>query len=54
MDGLQYYSVATGADTAKGGLVVSGGLQDNGASNLRGVKPYGRQHRHRDGLPLRW
>ena len=37
MDGLQYYSVATGADTAKGGLVVSGGLQDNGASNLRGV-----------------
>ncbi len=41
MDGLQYYSVATGADTAKGGLVVSGGLQDNGASNLRGVKPSG-------------
>ena len=41
MDGLQYYSVATGADTAKGGLVVSGGLQDNGASNLRGVRASG-------------
>jgi hypothetical protein len=41
MDGLQYYSVATGADPAKGGLVVSGGLQDNGASNLRGVRPDG-------------
>ncbi len=41
MDGLQYYSVATGADKAKGGLVVSGGLQDNGASNLRGVRPDG-------------
>lgn len=38
MDGLQYYAVATGADRANGGLVVSGGLQDNGTSNLRGVR----------------
>jgi hypothetical protein len=41
MDGLQYYSVAWGADTTKSGLVVSGGLQDNGASNLRGVQANG-------------
>jgi hypothetical protein len=41
MDGLQYYSVAWGADTKNGGLVVSGGLQDNGASNLFAVHPDG-------------
>lgn len=41
MDGLQYYSVASGADKANGGLVISGGLQDNGVSNLRGVRPNG-------------
>ena len=31
---LQYYSVSVGADKANGGQVVSGGLQDNGVSNL--------------------
>lgn len=41
MDGLQYYGVAIGADTKNGGMVVSGGMQDNGASNLRGVLPNG-------------
>jgi len=41
MDALQYYSVAWGADKDNGGLIVSGGLQDNGASNLRGVQPDG-------------
>ena len=41
MDGLQYYGVAWGADKQHGGLVISGGLQDNGASNLRGVLPGG-------------
>jgi hypothetical protein len=41
MDALQYYSVAWGADKDNGGLVVSGGLQDNGASNLFGVRPNG-------------
>lgn len=41
MDGLQYYSVATGVDKSNGGLVVSGGLQDNGVSNLRGVRADG-------------
>ncbi|MDX6359211.1 MAG: hypothetical protein QOH37_2265, partial [Nocardioidaceae bacterium] len=41
MDGLQYYSVAWGADKDKGGLVISGGLQDNGTSNLRGVQANG-------------
>jgi hypothetical protein len=35
MDALQYYSVALGKDPAKAGTVVSGGLQDNGASILR-------------------
>ena len=41
MDALQYYGVAWGADTKNGGLVVSGGMQDNGASNLFGVNPAG-------------
>ncbi|MCW2817304.1 MAG: glycosyl hydrolase [Marmoricola sp.] len=43
MDGLQYYAVAWGKDTTsgKGGLVISGGLQDNGVSNLLGVQPNG-------------
>ncbi len=41
MDGLQYYSVAWGADKDNGGLVVHGGLQDNGVSVLRGVKADG-------------
>jgi hypothetical protein len=38
---LQYYSVAVGTDRANGGVVVSGGLQDNGASNLFAVRPNG-------------
>jgi len=41
IDALQYYSVSVGADTSHGGFVVSGGLQDNGVSNLFGVKPNG-------------
>ncbi len=41
MDGLQYYAVAIGADTKNGGQVVSGGMQDNGTSNLFGVTPGG-------------
>ncbi|MGN6252944.1 MAG: hypothetical protein ACTHNS_14130 [Marmoricola sp.] len=41
MDGLQYYGVAIGADTEHGGMVVSGGMQDNGASNLYGVQKDG-------------
>jgi len=41
MDGLQYYSVAVGKDTEHGGVVVSGGLQDNGVSNLFAVRPDG-------------
>jgi hypothetical protein len=41
MDGLQYYSVAWGKDKEKPGLIISGGLQDNGTSNLRGVLPNG-------------
>jgi hypothetical protein len=41
MDALQYYSVSVGKDTKNGGVVVSGGLQDNGVSNLFGVKPDG-------------
>ncbi|MFB9237358.1 glycosyl hydrolase [Plantactinospora siamensis] len=35
IDALQYYSVAVGKDPEKSGVVVSGGLQDNGASILR-------------------
>ena len=43
MDGLQYYSVAWGADKTTGGntMVISGGMQDNGTSNLFGVTPAG-------------
>lgn len=41
MDGLQYYAVAAGRDLRQQGLVISGGMQDNGASNLRGVRPDG-------------
>jgi len=41
MDALQYYSVSVGKDTKNGGVVVSGGLQDNGVSNLFSVKPDG-------------
>ena len=40
-DALQYYSVSVGADTKNGGVVVSGGLQDNGVSNLFAVRPDG-------------
>jgi hypothetical protein len=36
IDALQYYSVGVGKDLANGGLVVTGGLQDNGQSILRG------------------
>ncbi|MGC1210205.1 MAG: glycosyl hydrolase [Micromonospora sp.] len=35
IDALQYYSVAVGKDPKADGTVVSGGLQDNGASILR-------------------
>ena len=35
IDALQYYSVSVGTDPAASGVVVSGGLQDNGASILR-------------------
>lgn len=35
IDALQYYAVAVGTDPAAPGQVVSGGLQDNGASILR-------------------
>ena len=37
LDALQYYSVSVGQEPTGGGVVVSGGLQDNGASNLRKV-----------------
>lgn len=33
---LQYYSVGVGVDPERGGFAVSGGLQDNGGSLLRG------------------
>ncbi|SCL29453.1 hypothetical protein GA0070624_3885 [Micromonospora rhizosphaerae] len=33
---LQYYSVGVGVDPARGGYAISGGLQDNGGSLLRG------------------
>ncbi|MFJ9726346.1 glycosyl hydrolase [Streptomyces sp. NPDC101209] len=35
MDALQYYSVGVGADPSRKGLAVTGGLQDNGQSQLR-------------------
>ncbi|RPF34449.1 glycosyl hydrolase [Streptomyces sp. TLI_185] len=35
MDALQYYSVGVGADPAGRGVAVTGGLQDNGQSELR-------------------
>ncbi|MGW2722091.1 glycosyl hydrolase [Streptomyces sp. NPDC001492] len=35
MDALQYYSVGVGADPAGRGLAITGGLQDNGQSQLR-------------------
>ncbi|GAB3070426.1 WD40/YVTN/BNR-like repeat-containing protein [Pedococcus soli] len=41
MDALQYYSVSVGKDAKNGGVVVSGGLQDNGVSNLLAVRPDG-------------
>ncbi|MGA8980918.1 MAG: hypothetical protein WB473_17545 [Pedococcus sp.] len=37
LDALQYYSVSVGQEPTGSGVVVSGGLQDNGASNLRKV-----------------
>ncbi|WP_370151141.1 glycosyl hydrolase [Streptacidiphilus sp. EB129] len=36
IDALQYYSVGVGTDPAFGGVAVTGGLQDNGQSILRG------------------
>lgn len=36
IDTLQYYSVGVGRDRAHGGVTVTGGLQDNGQSILRG------------------
>ncbi len=36
IDSLQYYAVGIGVDKRFGGVVVSGGLQDNGVSILRG------------------
>ncbi len=38
---LQYYAAAVGTDPRYGGVVLSGGLQDNGGSILRGVRPNG-------------
>jgi len=38
---LQYYSASVGTDPSGPGVVVSGGLQDNGVSNLRKVAPNG-------------
>ncbi|MCW2778683.1 MAG: glycosyl hydrolase [Frankiales bacterium] len=38
---LQYYAAGAGKDTTLGGVVLSGGLQDNGGSILRGVQPDG-------------
>ncbi|KRE55201.1 hypothetical protein ASG70_07225 [Phycicoccus sp. Soil748] len=38
---LQYYSSSVGTDPSGTGVVVSGGLQDNGVSNLRKVAPNG-------------
>ncbi|MFE0518504.1 glycosyl hydrolase [Streptomyces sp. NPDC058954] len=35
MDALQYYSVGVGVDPNRKGLAVTGGLQDNGQSQLR-------------------
>jgi len=35
MDALQYYSVGVGVDPSKRGLAITGGLQDNGQSELR-------------------
>jgi hypothetical protein len=35
IDALQYYSVSVGKDPAASGLIVTGGLQDNGTSILR-------------------
>ncbi|WP_030941317.1 hypothetical protein [Streptomyces sp. NRRL S-646] len=35
MDVLQYYSVGVGVDPSKRGLAITGGLQDNGQSQLR-------------------
>jgi hypothetical protein len=40
LDALQYYSASVGRDP-QGGMVVSGGLQDNGVSNLRKVAANG-------------
>ncbi|MEV6056213.1 glycosyl hydrolase [Streptomyces sp. NPDC052107] len=36
IDALQYYSVGVGKDLDRGGVSVTGGLQDNGQSILRG------------------
>ena len=36
IDTLQYYAVGVGVDHKFGGVAVSGGLQDNGVSLLRG------------------
>ncbi|MEY9964697.1 hypothetical protein ABIA33_002739 [Streptacidiphilus sp. MAP12-16] len=36
IDALQYYSVGVGRDLTNGGVIVTGGLQDNGQSILRG------------------
>jgi hypothetical protein len=41
LDALQYYSVSVGKETTGSGMVVSGGLQDNGTSNLRKVAANG-------------
>jgi hypothetical protein len=38
---LQYYAASAGTDKTKGGVVLSGGLQDNGGSILRGLRPDG-------------
>lgn len=49
---LQYYAASTGTDTRYGGVVLSGGLQDNGGSVLRAVQPDGRTLDKGDGSPF--
>jgi hypothetical protein len=48
---LQYYSAAAGTDKELGGVVLSGGLQDNGGSILRGVTPAGTSDKGDAGVP---
>jgi len=47
---LQYYSAQAGKDRQYGGVTLSGGLQDNGGSVLRGLRPDGRNSDPGDGV----